>query len=65
MIAEQERIDRLAVIASALASQRMEGLEPDAKVVQDAHKWATGDLSIASAIEDYKARLARLQHEPA
>lgn len=56
MIAEQEQIERHAVVQSALASQRMEGLEPDIKVIEDAEKWARGEMAIAAAIEDFKAR---------
>lgn len=57
MIAEQEQIERHVVVMSALASQRMEGLEPDAKVVEDAQRWARGEISIGAAVADYKARL--------
>lgn len=57
MIAEQEQVKRRAVVQSALASQRMEGLEPDAKVVEDAEKWACGEMTISAAIADFKARL--------
>lgn len=57
MISEQEKIERRAVMRSALASQRMEGLEPDAKVIEDSEKWARGEMTIAAAIADYKARL--------
>ena len=48
MLAEQERIERRAVVQNALASQRMEGLEPDAKVIEDAEKWARGEMSITA-----------------
>ena len=39
MIAEQEQTERRAVVQSALASQRIEGLEPDAQAVADAERW--------------------------
>lgn len=57
MISEQEQIERRAVVQSALASQRIEGLEPDAKVIEDAEKWAHGEMTIAAAVADYKARV--------
>lgn len=63
MLAKQELIERRAVVENALASQQMEGLEPDNQAVQDAYKWAMGGLSIATAIENYKAHLWQLQHE--
>ena len=40
MIAEQEQTERRAVVQSALASQRIKGLEPDAQAVADAERWA-------------------------
>ena len=57
MIAEQEQKERHIVVQSALASQRMEGLEPDAKVLQDAQKWACGEMTLSAAIDQFKARL--------
>jgi hypothetical protein len=57
MMAEHEQIARRAVVQNALASQRMEGLEPDAQVIEDAQKWAQGEKSIGEAIADFKARL--------
>jgi len=57
MIAEQEQIAHRALVQRALASQRMEGLEPDPKVVEDAQKWARGEKSIHQAIADFKVRL--------
>jgi hypothetical protein len=57
MIAQKEQIERRAVVKSALASQRIEGLEPDAKVIEDAEKWARGEMTITAAVADYKARV--------
>ncbi len=57
MIAEQEQIERRAAVQNALANQRMEGLEPDAKVVEDAQKWARGEKTICQAVAELKARL--------
>jgi Antitoxin VbhA len=57
MIAEQEQIERRAVVQSALASQLIEGLEPDATVIEDAEKWMRGEITIAAAVANYKARV--------
>jgi Antitoxin VbhA len=57
MIAEQEQIERRAVVQSALASQLIEGLKPDATVIEDAEKWARGEMTIAAAVANYKARV--------
>ena len=63
MIAEHEQFARLAVVQSALASQRMEGLEPEQQVLEDAQKWARGEKTITQAIADFKAQLL-LAHAP-
>jgi Antitoxin VbhA len=47
---------RQVAIASALASQRMEGLEPDAATLSDALRWANGEISIAEAIAKLRSR---------
>jgi hypothetical protein len=57
MLAAQEKIERQATLQSALASQRMEGLEPDAQVVHDAEQWARGELPLSTAIANFKARV--------
>ena len=57
MIAEHEQTARRAVVESALASQRMEGLEPEPQVLEDAQKWVRGEISISQAIADFKARI--------
>lgn len=57
MITQQEQSARQAVVQNALASQRMEGLEPERQVLEDAQKWARGEKSISQAITDFKARL--------
>ena len=59
MIAEQEQVARRATVQNALASQRMEGLEPERQVLEDAQKWARGEKTISQAIADFKARLQR------
>lgn len=56
-ISEQEKTERRAIIRTNLASQRMEGLEPDAQAVRDCEKWARGEITVGEAIESYKARL--------
>jgi hypothetical protein len=63
MISKQDQVERRIVVQSALASQRIEGLEPDAKVIEDAEKWARGEMSIADAMAAYKARLHQEQTE--
>lgn len=57
MLSKQKQIERHAGLQSDLASQRMEGLEPDEQVIEDAEKWARGEMTIQAAIDAYKARL--------
>lgn len=59
MIAEQEQVARQTVVKNALASQRLEGLEPERQVLEDAQKWARGEKTISQAIAEFKARLQR------
>ena len=54
---EREKAGCLATVRSNLASQRIEGLEPDGQAVADAEAWARGELPIAKAIGRYKAKL--------
>lgn len=57
MLSEQEQIERQQTVRNALASQRIEGLEPDAIVIEDAEKWVRGEITIDTAVANYKARV--------
>jgi hypothetical protein len=57
MIAEREKIERLAVLRNALASQRLEGLAPDAIAVTDVERLARAEITFSEAISNFKARL--------
>ena len=57
MISKQKQAERSVIVESALASQRIEGLEPDAGVIRDDERWARGEMTIAAAIAAYKARI--------
>ncbi len=62
MIAEQEKIERRAALRHALASQRLEGLEPGAAALKDAQRWAAGEITCGEAVANY---LALLRHDMA
>ncbi len=47
------------LVQGALASQRLEGLEPAPQPLEDAQKWARGENTIGQAIAAFKARLQR------
>ncbi len=59
MISKQKQAERSVMVESALASQRIEGLEPDAEVIKDAEKWVRGEMTIAAAVAAYKARISQ------
>ena len=49
---------RQAAVANALANQRLEGLEPDAKVVLDLQRFAHGECEIDEVLNNFKERIA-------
>ncbi|PHV05367.1 hypothetical protein CSQ96_20970 [Janthinobacterium sp. BJB412] len=62
MIAEQERIERRSALLRALASQRLEGLEPGTAALRDAQRWVAGEITCGEAVANY---LALLRHDSA
>lgn len=48
-----------AAVNNALANQRMEGLEPEARVVLDLQRFARGECEIGVVLSNFKARIAR------
>jgi len=50
---------RHAAVANALANQRLEGLEPESKVVLDLQRFARGECDIKTVLKNFKARIAR------
>jgi Antitoxin VbhA len=46
-------------VNNALANQRMEGLEPEARVVLDLQRFARGECEIGVVLSKFKARIAR------
>ena len=56
-ISARQQLERRATIQSGRASQRMEGLEPEAEALRDCEKWVRGEVSIDEIVERYKARL--------
>jgi cytochrome P450 len=59
MITKREQEERREIMQNALASQRLEGLEPDAKAIADSEKWVRGEVEIRDLIEDFTARVKR------
>ena len=57
MLSKEKQIESSAIVRSALASQRIEGLEADATVIEDAQRWARGEITIDAAVAAYKARV--------
>ena len=56
---------RTAAVRNALASQRLEGLEPDALVVEDLQRFARGECEIEDVLARYRARLSTSDQQAA
>lgn len=55
-ISESEIAKRRFAMLSALGSQRIAGVEPDASVLANSERWVRGEITISEAIENYKAQ---------
>lgn len=55
----EEMAERRRAAENALASQRLEGLEPDPQVVAQVERVIVGELEIGDVIEAYKERVRR------
>lgn len=49
---------RQRALDNAVANQRLEGLEPDAKTVEDLGRVVKGELSIADVLKSVRARIS-------
>jgi hypothetical protein len=59
MITKREQEERKEIMENALASERLEGLEPDAKTIADSEKWTQGEMELCDIIDDLTARVKR------
>lgn len=59
MLSEEEIKRRRFDAENALASQRLEGLEPDPQVVAQVERYIIGELEISDIIKDYIERVKR------
>ncbi|WP_375670224.1 antitoxin VbhA family protein [Bartonella sp. PS7NMGDW] len=59
MLSEEEIKLRRFAAKNALASQRLEGLEPDPKVVEQMERVIIGELEISDILKDYMERVKR------
>ncbi|WP_273721037.1 MULTISPECIES: antitoxin VbhA family protein [unclassified Bartonella] len=59
MLSEDEIKLRRLYAENALASQRLEGLEPDPQVVAQMERVIIGELEIGDIIKDYIERVKR------
>ncbi|WP_375648951.1 antitoxin VbhA family protein [Bartonella sp. MU70NMGDW] len=59
MLSEEEIKRRRFYAENALASQRLEGLEPDPKVVEQMERVIIGELETSDIIKDYMERVKR------
>ncbi len=59
MLTRREQSERRESMQNALASQRLEGLEPDAQTIADAERWTRGEVEIAEVIANFANRVKR------
>lgn len=55
---ELELAKRTLALENALASQRIEGLEPDAKTLEDLHRVVRGEIDIEESRRRLKERIS-------
>lgn len=56
--------ERRRAVLNALASQRLEGLEPDPKTIAELERVAEGTLSISDVIKTLRSRIAAGDFRP-
>lgn len=56
-LTEREIEERRRQVSNALASQRLEGIEPDEQTVEDLNRFAVGKLELADVIDRLNARI--------
>ncbi|MNV98424.1 Antitoxin VbhA [compost metagenome] len=58
MLTSKDLKDRHRAVVNAVETQRLEGLEPDARTVADLQRAADGTLSVLDVINTLRARVA-------
>jgi hypothetical protein len=57
MITKREQEERLEVMQNALASLRLEGLDPGEEAIAESEKWTRGEVEIRDVIENFIAKV--------
>jgi cytochrome P450 len=55
---DQEIRERREAVANAVATNRLEGLEPDPATIAELERVARGEIDVADVLRDLKARVA-------
>jgi hypothetical protein len=58
MVSDREFAERREAIENAVATQRLEGLEPDARTIAELEQVAAGTLDLAEVMRRVHARIA-------
>jgi len=58
MLTSNDLKDRHRAVVNAVASQRLEGLEPDPRTIADLERAAEGTLSVLDVVNTLRARVA-------
>ncbi|WP_427183823.1 antitoxin VbhA family protein [Bordetella bronchialis] len=59
MLTEKEIAQRQHDARNALSSQRLEGLEPDARVIEQTRQYVAGEVELSDVIEEFVGRVNR------
>lgn len=58
MLEEREIAARRAAVANAVATQRLEGLEPDPATIADLERAARGEIEVSDVLARLRQRIA-------
>jgi len=64
-LSQTERSERRQAVANAIASQHLEGLEPDAEVIRQLEAFAEGKIGIEAILEGFRGRIVEGRLLPA
>lgn len=59
MLSDRESTENLEGLANAVAQQRLEGLEPDARTVAELERVARGELDLSEVLAQIHERVRR------
>ncbi|KMJ45026.1 hypothetical protein AB204_11185 [Xenorhabdus khoisanae] len=61
MLTQSEIEERQHHVSNAIASQRLEGIEPDIQTLEDLNRFASGDLELSDVLFRLQERTRRVE----